>query len=489
MLHRQISTETVLRTLLLLIPLSATGLMVGCESDPAGPPPVVLPGEGEAVDYARHIDPIFQNSCAGSSCHIGGQEAGLSVATYDELIEGSDFGAVVVPFAPERSHLFQHVNVDTTLGPRATPTMPASRDPLPREQIVAIRRWIAEGARGPDGTVPLAGESRRRVFVTCQSEDLVTAIDLETQLISRFIPVGSRPDIEAPHNILLSPDRSSFYVVLIASGVIEKYDAGTFERLGSVEVGRAPAQLRATSDGTTLYASNFDLTFQQPFVYRFRADMSGGSTPIDVEGNAPHGITLSEDETLLYTMNAGSDDISVIDLATEEVIDRIPIVPGSPAAPAGAAEHEPYQSEIAPDGMMYVTCRKSGQVRVVDLSARRVVDSITVGSRPLIGALSRDGSTFWVPNQGSNTVSIIDIATRSVVATIPGLDDQPHAVAFAPDGRTAFVTCENLSGGENLHHPLEGTEVVPGLVYVIDVAGRQIVRQIEVGGFAAGIGL
>ena len=477
-----------LRVLLAVAPLLITGLIAGCSSDdPSGPPDIVLPNDGEPVDYRTHIEPIFLNSCAGSDCHVGGRSSGLSLASYDDLIEGSEFGAVVVPFAAARSHLFQHVNIDTALGPRATPTMPLGRDPLPIEQILAIRRWIDEGARGPDGEVPLTGADRGRVYVTCQSEDVVTVIDLETELISRFIPVGVRPDIESPHNILLSPDGSAFYVVMIGAGRVDKYDAVTYELLGSVDVGLSPAQLRITSDGSRLYASNFDLTFQQPFVYTFGSSMSGDVTAIDIEGNAPHGVTLSGDEQFLYTMNAGSDDISVVDLATREVVDRIPIVPGSPPAPAGAAVHEPYQGEIAPDGLLYVTCRTSAQVRVVDLAQRRVIDSIPVGNRPLIGALSPDGTSFWVPNQGSNTVSIIAIASRSVVATISGLNDQPHAVAFSPDGTTAFVSCENLAGGENLHHPLEGTEVVPGIVYAINVSSRSITNAIETGGFAAGI--
>ena len=479
-----------------LLPTLATiGVMVtmiaGCGGDDPVVPPaeIVIPGPNESVDYRTHVEPIFLNSCAGSDCHIGGRRAGLSVANYEDLIEGSDFGAVVIPFSPERSHLFQHINVDTALGPVATPRMPASRDPLPLDQITTIRRWIAEGARGPDGDVPLAGENRSRIFVTCQSEDLVAVIDRSTGLIARFLTVGSRPDIEAPHNILLAPDGRSFYIVLIAAGTVEKFDAATFERLGSIEVGLSPAQLRITADGSRLYASNFDLTFQQPFVYTFASTMSGSAEAIDIEGNAPHGITLGPDEKFLYTMNAGSDDISVLDLATREVIARIPIVPGSPPAPAGGAVHEPYQSEIAADGNLWVTCRKSGEVRVVDLAARRVIDSIPVGSRPLIPGLNSQGTELWVPNQGSNTLSVIDVATRRVSATIGGLDDGPHAVSFTPEGDQVWVTCENLTGSENLHHPLEGTDVVPGLLYRIDPATRSIVEEFEVGGFAAGIGI
>lgn len=93
-----------------------------------------------------------------------------------------------------------------------------------------------------------------------------------------------------------------------------------------------------------------------------------------------------------------------------------------------------------------------------------------------------------MPNQASQSVSIIDVATRRVVGTITGLKTQPHAVAFSPDGRHAFVTCENQTGGDHQHHPIVGAKT-PGIVYVIDTATRAIVRSIEVGAFAAGIAI
>lgn len=481
------------RFLLLLswFALASIFVLNGCKEDPAGPPTIVIPDDGEPVLYSKHIQPIFANSCAGADCHIGDNAAGLSLESWDRLVEGSDFGGVVLPYSASHSHMFQHINTDETLGPIRTPRMPLSLDPLPIEQIRTIMRWIDEGAKNDAGEVPLAGETRPRVLVTCQSEDKVWLIDLQTELAARFVQVGSRPDEtsppESPHNIAVSPDGRYFYVNLIAAGVVEKYDARTFQKLGETEVGLSPAEIVVTADGSTLYVSNFDLTFQQEFVNRIDAASMTSVEEIQVEGKAPHGVTLSADEHYLYTMNAGSDDISKIDLTTKEVVQRIPIVPGSPPAAAGNAAHEPYQSIIAPNGLMFVTCRKSGQVRVVDLTAGKVIDSILVGARPLIPALSPNGTELWVPNQGSNTVSIINTTTRAVTATIQGLLSQPHGIRFTADGTKAFVSCENQTGDGNLHHPPQGTEVVPGIVYVVDAGSRQIGRAIETGGFAAGI--
>ncbi|MBC8145622.1 MAG: beta-propeller fold lactonase family protein [bacterium] len=448
------------------------------------------PGPNDPIIYSKHIQPIFANSCATSACHEGSNpQNNLSLVSWDRMMSGSDFGAVVIPFNGRKSHLLQHINTDTSLAPMALPTMPFGRTPLSRDQVLLIKRWIDEGAKNDAGEVALSGD-RPRAFVTNQGEDLVTVIDLATQRVARFISVGRLPDNssppEAPHNIVMSPDGRVFYVNLIAAGIVEKYDAVTFEKLGSVDVGLSPAQIIINSDGSALYVSNFDLTHVQRFITKVNTTTMTVASNIETGGFAPHGVTFNAGQTSVYTMNAGSDDVSEIEIATGEVKRFIPIVPGEPLQPGTKAKHEPYQSVLANDGnLMFVTCRASGQVRVIDLALGRVIDSITVGSRPLILERTPDGSEIWVPNQGSATVSVINVATRQIVATITGLETQPHAVAFSADGRSAWVTCENQTGTHH-HHPIEGSKF-PGIVFVVDVATRVLRKDIEVGAFAAGI--
>lgn len=475
----------------LSIVLALAALLGACKEDPVAPPSIIIPGSGEPIIYSQHIQPIFTRSCADAACHgSSSPQQGLMLTSWDRVMAGSRNGAMVVPFAALRSHLLQHIGTDSTIAPMASPRMPFGRDPLPREQILLIKRWIEEGAKNDDGSVALSGD-RPRAFVTNQAEDLVSVIDILTQRVARYINVGRLPDRtsppEAPHNIALSPDRRFFYVNLIAAGAVEKYDATTLTKISSVDVGLSPAQIAVTSDGSTLYVSNFDLTLQQRFISRVNTS-SGQRTDIETGGLAPHGVTLSLDERFVYTSNSASDDISEIELATGEVTRIIPIVPGAALQPGTPARHEPYQSVLTRDGrLLYVTCRASSQVRVVDLTVGRVIDSIDVAQRPLILELTPSGHEIWVPNQRAESVSIIDVATRRVVATIPQLKTQPHAVAFSRDGRTAFITCENQNGVDS-HHPIAGGKI-PGLVYVVDVASRDILNVIEVGSFAAGIAI
>jgi YVTN family beta-propeller protein len=54
--------------------------------------------------------------------------------------------------------------------------------------------------------------------------------------------------------------------------------------------------------------------------------------------------------------------------------------------------------------------------------------------------VSPDGRQAWVANATSNTVSVIDVASRTVVREIP-VGERPYACAFSPDGSWVYVSC------------------------------------------------
>lgn len=79
-----------------------------------------------------------------------------------------------------------------------------------------------------------------------------------------------------------------------------------------------------------------------------------------------------------------------------------------------------------------------------------------------------DSGTLLVLNKSDNTVSLINVATGTGVATIP-TGAGPHEVAVSPDGKIAVVA--NY-----------GTQQVPGnSLTVIDVAGKKQIKTIDLG--------
>ncbi|WP_214484783.1 hypothetical protein [Bacillus sp. SM2101] len=73
----------------------------------------------------------------------------------------------------------------------------------------------------------------------------------------------------------------------------------------------------------------------------------------------------------------------------------------------------------------------------------------------------------YVANIGTNTVSVIESKTHSVIANVP-VGDQPNAVAITPDGQLVYVA--NRGDGFN-----------PSTVSVIDAKSHLVIATVSVG--------
>src|SRR5215831_11877612 len=111
----------------------------------------------------------------------------------------------------------------------------------------------------------------------------------------------------------------------------------------------------------------------------------------------------------------------------------------------------------------YITNSGSNTVSVIDTATNTVVSTIPVGTAPAGVAVTPDGSKVYVTNFLSNTVSVIATATNTVVSTIPV--GPPFAVAVTPDSSKVYVT----NGQSDMS--------------VIDTATNTVVNTIPVGLF------
>jgi YVTN family beta-propeller protein len=74
---------------------------------------------------------------------------------------------------------------------------------------------------------------------------------------------------------------------------------------------------------------------------------------------------------------------------------------------------------VKPDGSkVYVANFLSNNVSVIDAATNTVTATIAVGSEPFGLGVTADGSKVYVANGASNNVSVIDTATNSVTAAI-----------------------------------------------------------------------
>jgi mono/diheme cytochrome c family protein len=122
------------------IVLSAAGMIV---FDMATPSAQLCAAEPQS--FSEDILPILKGRCA--SCHepggAGFEKSGLDLTTYEGLMKGTKFGAMVTPRDPETSNLMW------LLDWRASPEvrMPHGKKKLSICDRNAIRAWIREGAK------------------------------------------------------------------------------------------------------------------------------------------------------------------------------------------------------------------------------------------------------------------------------------------------------------------------------------------------------
>jgi YVTN family beta-propeller protein len=451
-----------------------------------------------AGEFSSQVQPILDRSCGSSSCHGGGAQGfggGLDLTSYEGLMRGSKYGAVVISGSPFMSHLVQSINPsDTTLSPVSSVQMPAGRNTLPQSDIQTIVNWIRNGARNDEGELPFAQVSTAgKVFFSSQSVDLVGVIDRSTNLITRYISVGFPLPLttppEAPHNVQIDDQGRYYYVTLIRSAKLKKYNAATNQLLGEVVVGTSTAHVVLSLDGSKAYVTNFDQSAGRVYVVNTGTMTISKIISSTTFMKGTHGARLSHDGKYLYIGSNGLDLINIINTDRDSLAASVGVSPLVP--PFGSFRYKPYQIAVrSDDRFIYATLQGTGQVAVIerDTAANTFTwrDSILVGTTPLQCEVTRDRRFLYVCNRGSNNVSVIDAQTNRFLTNIASVGQQPHGIDISDDSRTAYITCENVQAAEPPHHAVSGS-TVPGFLTVIDVGTQSVIKRIEIGGFGAGV--
>ena len=196
----------------------------------------------------------------------------------------------------------------------------------------------------------------------------------------------------------------------------------------------SPTALIADPAGQTIYVADYTANQVQQLDVSTAAVTKTFQLP-----DAPTGLALSSDAASLY-VTAGSADgaVFVIDLATGAVADTIS-VGHTPMAP------------VLNGGALYICNRFEDSISVIDLATKSEV-TVDVAREPVAAALTPDSASLVVANHlpygpanigyASAIISVISTATNTVTSEIPlpngatGL----RGICISPDGRFAYVT-------------------------------------------------
>ena len=145
-------------------------------------------------------------------------------------------------------------------------------------------------------------------------------------------------------------------------------------------------------------------------------------------GRYPRGIAISNDSKRAYVAEMGGSRIHVINLE-DFTISYIPI--GS----------NPRAIVLSPDNSkMYVTMNLSGKVASWDLVANKAGKSVKTGEAARSLAISADGSTMFVVNYLSDTMSKVRTSDMKILETIKACNE-PIGVTYDAPTKNTWVAC------------------------------------------------
>lgn len=332
------------------------------------------------------------------------------------------------------------------------------------------------------GTTAAAGQSSApKLYVCNQGEATISVIDMAAQSVEATVDLTAHgfTTNAKPHHAVAEPDGSHWYVTLIGANTILKLNRENeiVGRLSSFEV---PGLLALHPSSGRLYVGRSMSAVNPPTSIGVidRATMTL-QQEIDTFFPRPHSLTVADDGRHVFVASLATNQLMGIDAAS-----------GAPTLTRlGGTSQTLVQFAVTPDGTTLISGgQRTGQLLLFDASsapALTVTDTLQVGRQPWHPVISADGTTTYVPNKESNSISVVDLTNAGVTATIEGAGlAQPHGTALSADGRFLFVSNNNRNGT----YTPTGDNPDAGTVAVIDTRTSEIAKVIEVGTYPTGIG-
>lgn len=305
--------------------------------------------------------------------------------------------------------------------PTDTPTPPPSEDAEPTPE---------PGGGVYAGTVngivdPRIADLPHRVYVPNELSNDVAVIDPETfEVIGRFA-VGSAPEHVSP-----DWDLSALYVNNMNNATMTKVDPLTEEPIETMQV-PFPYNLFFTPDGTkAIVVADYlgiDMVADNGLHFYDRETWEPIKF-VQVPYPGVNHLDFSADGSYLMVSTESAGHVVKIDTNTLEILGTVD-VGGSP-----------LDVRLAPEGdIFYVANQLTHGVDLVNGDTLEKVGFIPTGQGAHAFGWSRDVSKLFVTNRMEGTLTVIDTETRAVVDTW-NIGGSPDMVTTSPDGSQLWIS-------------------------------------------------
>jgi YVTN family beta-propeller protein len=437
-------------------------------------------GEAAFVSYKAEVEPIFLKQRPGHArcygCHSEGNRAfhlerlSPSRTEWTEEQSRRNFENVVqhvAPGDPTSSRLLMHPLAPESGGEAfhsGGRQFASQNDP----DWLKIAEWVNRIKSSP--AQPASGP-RTRIYVTNSAGDTVDVVDAATNKVVQTIQ-----GIELPHGVVFSPDGTRVYIsnesesvldvvdgnnghilekvplsghpnnltitkdgkrVLVGiragSGSLEIIDTRTLKKIKSIPVSGPVHNVYMTPDGR--YAVSGSIDAKTITVVDLQSDQAVWDLNLG-SGVRPMAFDVNADGSTnrIFAQLSGFNGFAVVSFAKHAEIERIklPDQPGGYGVAEGRMGTPAHGIGVAPNGTsLWVASTAANAIFEYSLPSLElaghtelpVVHSLGLekptGSVPEWITFSPDSKFLYLSNSGSRSVSVIDTATRQIVAIIP----------------------------------------------------------------------
>ncbi len=295
------------------------------------------------------------------------------------------------------------------------------------------------------GTALAQSTPSNSLLALAKRDSTLAIVDPATLKVVAKVPCG--PD---PHEVIASPDGKLAYVSNYGGGAyntISVIDLVAQKALAPIDLGVLHGPHGLTFAGGKLY-----FTAETNKVIGTYDPASGKVDWILGTGqNRTHMVEVSKDLARIFTSNVASATVSIIEKTTRPAGGPPPGGPGGPPPGTPGGGGPPPNAARGPATDWNET-------------------AVAVGRGSEGFDVTPDGKELWVANAGDGTISIIDVAHRTVTQALDANVKGANRLKFTLDGKLAFVS--SLGGAD---------------LAVFDVNSRKEVKRIKLGHGAAGI--
>jgi YVTN family beta-propeller protein len=250
-----------------------------------------------------------------------------------------------------------------------------------------------------------------------------------------------------PHNMWASRDQSLVYQTQWFDKRLTTFDRATGRLLHDVEVGPDPAHVMTRVDTDQLHVS-LEGEDQRTAVVQLEP---GGATidrRVDIEEGHPHAHWMGHDGKTMVTPNAFTRDSTIFDFNTNAVRDLVPVGEAPIATGMMPDDSKYYVSNFLDSTISVIRTATGAVIKTIPLLANYnpISGAVTgpVGALPIQTPVSPDGKVMVTANILTDTITIVDTKSDTLVASLP-CDAGCHGVQWGAKhggGYYAYVSSQ-----------------------------------------------